>query len=222
MSREYTRPRSEKQENGHLDNPLILGYVWSACSKRADRFRTQAHNHPIPGLNRSRETYLVIAAGALVWCSAILAAPVMASAGQGVSSTADVLYTLFHHVCHQFESRSFHLFGEPLAVCERCASIYVSFLIGVLLYPLLAHISSPRIPPRPVLIVAAVPVLLDVALTLFNVHEGSTITRVLSGSMFGVVAPFYIIPAATEAIHQFLPDHTPSTDLSYMKGSSHE
>lgn len=165
-------------------------------------------------MKRPRETYLVIAVGALFWCSGIFLAPLFASAGQGSSPLSEILYGVYHQVCHQFDARSFHISGEPLAVCVRCVSIYVAFLIGVLFYPVLAQIPLPRIPPRSILIGAAIPLFLDVAAGILGVYEVSTLTRVLTGSFFGIVAPFYVIPVATDAMRQFHLSRSPSTDVS--------
>lgn len=44
---------------------------------------------------------------------------------------APFLYALFDPVCHQLAERSFALWGEPLAVCHRCAGLYLGFALGV-------------------------------------------------------------------------------------------
>lgn len=60
--------------------------------------------------------------GATLWCLAILAAPVL---------HLSVVYAFFSRICHQDPSRSWRLFGEPLPVCIRCASIYFAFTISL-------------------------------------------------------------------------------------------
>src|SRR5262249_10368205 len=44
------------------------------------------------------------------------------------------VYAFFSLICHQNPARSWELFGNPLAVCIRCASIYFGFF-GALLLP---------------------------------------------------------------------------------------
>jgi len=56
--------------------------------------------------------------GATLWCLSIVAAPVLDLSG---------VYRFFAAICHQDPSRSWYLFGEPLPVCIRCASIYFAF-----------------------------------------------------------------------------------------------
>lgn len=57
-------------------------------------------------------------AASTLWCIGILAAPLL-----GVSW----IYDLFSRICHQDPLRSWHILGEPLPVCIRCASIYFAF-----------------------------------------------------------------------------------------------
>jgi uncharacterized membrane protein len=64
------------------------------------------------------KTYAALLAGSTVWCLSIILAPVL-----GLSW----VYDFFSRICHQDPARSWHLAGEPLAVCIRCASIYFAF-----------------------------------------------------------------------------------------------
>lgn len=68
------------------------------------------------------KTDTVLLAGATLWCLSILAAPVF-----GLSW----VYALFSRICHQDPTRSWHIAGEPLAVCIRCTSIYVAFTVSL-------------------------------------------------------------------------------------------
>jgi uncharacterized membrane protein len=61
--------------------------------------------------------------GATVWCLAILAAPLF---------QWGPVYVFFSMICHQLPGRSWHLDGEPLALCIRCTSISFGFLAGLL------------------------------------------------------------------------------------------
>jgi len=58
----------------------------------------------------------------MLWCLAIAAAPLLGW---------HPLYVFFSTICHQQPARSWHLAGEPLAVCIRCASIYFAFTISL-------------------------------------------------------------------------------------------
>lgn len=60
----------------------------------------------------------------LVWCGAILAAPVL---------RIETIYSLFSLVCHQIPDRSWPLAGHALPVCIRCISIYFGFMAALTL-----------------------------------------------------------------------------------------
>src|SRR5207302_9212063 len=62
--------------------------------------------------------------GSGIWCLLIMAAPML---------RISAIYLFFSRICHQDPLRSWHLFGEPLAVCIRCTSIYCGFFLGALL-----------------------------------------------------------------------------------------
>lgn len=61
-----------------------------------------------------------------------IAPALLAAAG---SPYGEVLRWLAHPICHQLAARSFHLFGEPLAVCQRCIGLYAGFALGLFVWP---------------------------------------------------------------------------------------
>ena len=70
------------------------------------------------------KAYAALLASSTLWCLSILAAPL-------VGATA--VYQFFSLICHQDPARSWHILGEPLPVCIRCASIYFAFLVSLAL-----------------------------------------------------------------------------------------
>src|SRR6266404_8326372 len=67
---------------------------------------------------RHQKTYAALLAGSTFWCLCIIAAPLLGLSG---------VYEFFSRICHQDPARSWHIFGESLPVCIRCASIYFAF-----------------------------------------------------------------------------------------------
>ena len=120
-----------KQPGGRSDWPLdsrsIFGYV-------------------LP-MRYARLTYAVILSGAAAWCALLLVAPAAASVPANLRRLGALLYGLFSPLCHQIDARSFHLCGEPLAVCGRCSAIYFGFLSGTIIYPFATEF-APRGEPR--------------------------------------------------------------------------
>jgi uncharacterized membrane protein len=149
-----------------------------------------------------QKTYAFILGGAVLWCSALILAPVIAAwpaAPQWISST---LYQFFEPVCHQIDARSFHLFDFPLAVCTRCSSIYFAFLAGTALYPLFFDLRRHAMPPRILLILTVIPMILDAGGGLLGLHEVTPITRTATGALFGLAIPLFVIPGAIEGASQ--------------------
>jgi len=99
----------------------------------------------------------LIALGGL-WLSAIVAAPLLAADS---TLLPGLLYAFFDPVCHQIAERSFHLAGEPLAVCHRCTGLYVGLIVGLLLAPLLSQARDWILEEPRRLLIFVVPVLLD-------------------------------------------------------------
>ena len=148
----------------------------------------------------SRRTYSAILTGAALWCGLIALAPVLASNSGPAQDVSGFIYSFFHRICHQLDERSLHLDGHPLAVCARCLAIYVGFLSGTVLYPFVRDLSESGTPSRAFLMVATLPMVIDVATGLFGIHEPTLLTRMLSGAFFGVFIPFFAIPTAIHGL----------------------
>ncbi len=154
----------------------------------------------------ARLTYAVILTGTLAWCALILIAPAAASAA-GFGPLGSIIYAFFSPLCHQIGSRSFCLFGEPLAVCGRCTAIYFGFLAGALAYPFIrrgANILSRMRPGRMYLVIATMPMLIDFTLEATGVCDSSNVIRAATGAWFGLLLPFLIIPGAVEGVSQLV------------------
>lgn len=149
----------------------------------------------------NKRIYRIFLSLVAVWCGFIVAAPLLASYAP-LSSVASQVYSLFSPICHQFDSRSFHLAGEKLGVCIRCSSIYFSFLSSLALYPMVRRLASPTIPQLRWLLLALAPMAMDVLLNLISLHLSTTLTRVLSGALFGGILPFFLFPPLVEAVSQ--------------------
>ena len=115
---------------------------------------------------------ILIASAALlaVWCAGIIAAPLLRHAGH---DGAALMYGFYGRVCHQLTARSWHIAGEPLAVCVRCSAMYFSACGSLLL--LLALPSRWRRMPSMAILLAA-------------------------GAAVGALLPWYLVPLLLEAV----------------------
>ena len=68
--------------------------------------------------------FVILLIGSLLWCLAIVAAPL---------TGWHWLYEFFARICHQDPDRSWFLSGRQLPVCIRCASIYFAFTVSLFL-----------------------------------------------------------------------------------------
>jgi len=56
------------------------------------------------------------------------------AADPALSGLSKMAYLLFDPFCHQLSDRSFHMGGVPLAVCARCAGVYLGLFTGGLIF----------------------------------------------------------------------------------------
>jgi uncharacterized membrane protein len=167
----------------------------------------------------ARATYSTVVIGAALWCAAILLAPVLVALSGPLAHIGQFINQFFHPICHQLAYRSFRLMGEPLAVCARCTSIYFAFLAGALFYPLVRDLDRPRFPSPWMLISATLPMVIDVFAEFIGLHGATILTRVLTGSTFGLIAPYVVLPAAIEALRELSSPVTTSPTIHPQKGS---
>ena len=126
----------------------------------------------------------------------IVVAPVAAASGH--SEIAEGIYRGFGIFCHQRPDRSYFIEGHKLAVCSRCTGLYAGFAFTLLIYPLLRGLRSAAMPPRRVLFLAAVPLLIDFSLTFFGIWENTHTSRLLTGALLGSVVVFYVMPGIAD------------------------
>lgn len=117
-------------------------------------------------------------------------APVLASAGY--ERAARPIYAINGLFCHQMDERSFHVFGEKMACCERCAAIYGALLLAALVYAAIrARIAKPRLTDLALL---ALPIAVDGGAQALGLWDSTTATRVLTGSLFGAGVAWFLMP----------------------------
>jgi uncharacterized membrane protein len=144
-------------------------------------------------------TYLVLLLFVVAWCVGFFLAPAISTKAPGVSAT---LYACYEPICHQLDGRSFHVEGGKFAVCARCTSIYLGFFCTLLLYPFFRNLSEHSVPSRKWILLAVIPMTTDVALSLLGVHSSTLATKIVSGGLFGLIMPYFVVPVLMEAVSQ--------------------
>ncbi len=115
-----------------------------------------------------------------VWISGFIAAPLLKTSDP---ATANFLYNLFRHTCHQISDRSFYLNESPLGVCARCTAIYFSGFFVLLVYVVKTKI---HLLPLKIYILLSTPMLLDFILEKFDFYQNTIGIRTITGILFGI------------------------------------
>ena len=142
----------------------------------------------------------LLLAAAFLWCASIVAAPTLASLGGSFSLAASVLYDMFSRVCHQLDSRSFHVAGFKFGVCIRCTAIYFSFFLGTIAFPRIRRTKIAAMDSSLVLALSLIPMGIDVGLATFGIHESNPFTRMTTGTVFGFGLSVVLVPTLQETI----------------------
>ena len=151
------------------------------------------------GLNKNRRTFvfwLISALTVLGIFSLIMVAPMAAAGGQG--ALAQGIYGAFGTLCHQMPERSYFIAGYKFAVCSRCTGLYAGFAFTLLLYPFIRSLRTTVTPPRSLLLLAAIPLLIDFSVTFFGFCENTHTSRLLTGALLGSVTVFYVMPGIVD------------------------
>jgi uncharacterized membrane protein len=147
-----------------------------------------------------------------LWCIGILTAPLLKHAGW--TQSADMLYSFFSRVCHQDDARSFHIEGEKIGVCIRCSAIYFGFFLGLITLPLSRVLKRKNVPAMGFFLFAVLPMVVDAVLNTTGIHASTPMTRVITGALFGMSMPWFVVPIFIEACLQLNPrnkNHSPDS-----------
>jgi len=153
----------------------------------------------------------VLAAAALIWAGALILGAFIASrpqVGPVAYFISAAIYEVGSLVCHQRPERSFHLWGAQLAVCARCAGIYLGAAVAGLA-AVSMRVASDRDPVMKDVKRAVLFAALPTALTLF--YEWTTAqmpgnwTRAAAGFPLGAIVAWIIVaisaPSSAVEVH---------------------
>ncbi len=141
--------------------------------------------------------YLSTAGAIILWLAAIVWAPYLRSHS---SPWQDFVYAVFSPLCHQIESRSFFLFGQPLAVCSRCLGIYIGCLAGIGLYPFLRGFGRLELPRTDVFICLSFPIVIDTVGNFAGLWDTPNLARLVTGLFWGAILPLYFITGIADLL----------------------
>lgn len=102
---------------------------------------------------------------------------------------------IFAYLCHQLPERTLHLEGEPMALCSRCAGIFLGLVVGALAAPPLPTGARAWLMGHGRTLVVATVVLNLVDWAVFQVLPLSHQSRLVVGAAFGAVSTAWMLTA---------------------------
>jgi uncharacterized membrane protein len=158
-------------------------------------------------LQRMKKSLNILIAGVAVWCAGIILAPIITFVYPTGHAAADILYRVYGVVCHQIDTHSFHINNHSFAVCIRCTAIYFGFLIAVLGIRFSLTVYNKKYNPIVVLLCSSVPMLLDVVCSFTPFYEITTLSRSITGVIFGIGMALLLHRSLTETISSLIPSN---------------
>ncbi|NLK21660.1 MAG: DUF2085 domain-containing protein [Epulopiscium sp.] len=108
----------------------------------------------------------------------------------------ELIYFMGRSVCHQFPERSFFIQGTKMPLCARCTGIYLGMFLGFL-YLYFRRRNKGNTPPSFQFLIGMIlcwiPMILDGVTSYMGFRETTNITRLLTGFLFGVFIPVFIV-----------------------------
>jgi uncharacterized membrane protein len=116
----------------------------------------------------------------------------------GWSFAGHLLFAVYGLVCHQLTSRSFYIFGNQIALCQRDLAIYAAMLgAGVVYAELRRKISALS---WQAWLLAVLPMVIDGGTQLVGLRESTWEWRVLTGGLFGVATAWLLYPTIDKLV----------------------
>ena len=143
---------------------------------------------------------------ALLWSITLVAAPyALTSDSPRLVSAAAAVYSGAGLICHQRAARSFHLAGVQLPVCGRCSGLYLSGALGAMLGWLASRQPRSGAWTRRLLLLAALPTALSVALEFAGLVHPSNLVRAACAVPLGAAAGWIFVQSLLA--DATVPDH---------------
>ncbi len=129
-----------------------------------------------------------------------LLGPVLMAAG--LTTPANIIYTIYRVFCHQLPSRSSFIFGQQVCYCDRCLGIYTTLFVAVLLFAVVRK----RVKPLPwqLYLVFAAPMAVDGLTQILGLRSSSFELRAMSGALFGIGSAWLALPYLEQGFRDVL------------------
>jgi uncharacterized membrane protein len=161
--------------------------------------------HFVMGVDRlvghfSRHWLLFIAFISGLYAGLPLLAPILLAAG--LSTPANVIYTVYRLLCHQLPSRSSFIFGQQICYCDRCMAIYSTLFVAVLAFALVRQRLKPL--PWQIYLALVVPMAVDGITQMVGLRYSNFELRVVTGVLFGLGSAWLALPYLEQGFRDVL------------------
>jgi uncharacterized membrane protein len=117
-----------------------------------------------------------------------------------LAAPARGIFFVYQYLCHQLPERSFFIFGNQIAFCQRDTAIYGSLFVAGLFY------AASRWRWKPlkwwVFGLMLVPMVVDGSLQLLTPYESTWHLRVLTGVLTGAGGVWFLYPRLESAFNE--------------------
>lgn len=110
----------------------------------------------------------------------------------GWNLPVQLIFWAYSSVCHQMPSRSFFVFGQQMAFCQRNTAIFGAFFLFGMVYILFRRRMKSL--PTWLAVVYSLPMAIDGFTQLFGWRESTWELRLATGAFFGLAAVWYVFP----------------------------
>ncbi len=172
-----------------------LSQVQARAQRRTRKNPSERTVRTVLALNRgvyriARHWLFFVNSFLFLYLAQLFLAPALVAAGQ--RDWARPIYGFNGLFCHQRPDRSFQVFGQKMACCQRCAAIYGSmFLLGLLF---VAFRNRIRVPSWRAAGLLAAPVAVDGLAQMAGTHESNAALRVITGAIFAAGVCWLLFP----------------------------
>jgi uncharacterized membrane protein len=121
-----------------------------------------------------------------------LAAPLLMAGG--LTTPANLIYTVYRLFCHQFPSRSSFLLGQQICYCDRCLGTYTTLFCATVVFALLRHRVSIKPLPWQVYPIFIIPIAVDGLTQMLGWRHSNFELRLITGSLFAIGSAWLVFP----------------------------
>jgi uncharacterized membrane protein len=134
--------------------------------------------------------------GLIVFAGLPILAPILAAFG--ANGAAVEIFQAYSITCHQMPSRSYYIFGQQMAYCERNTAIYGTMALAAIAY---GYLRKRGLPPLnlSLYVLFILPMAVDGFTQFFMLRESTWYLRGITGALFGIATAWFVLPRLDES-----------------------